>query len=356
MSDGIKVAQDVKPAQKANGLEGVYRALASSKRQKLFEKVLNQAQHGGKDVSGRENYSLDSSVLDTQTLHPNGVDPERARTSGTPAPRESANSLATSTLLSLTALTSGGSGLNGAYLKSIGIAASGSSSPTSDPAPAQSARSSADSREIGSLSARFESGENGIATIGYDDRGGTSYGMYQIASRPGTMRSFLDYLQEKAPRMAARLRAAGPANTGGRNGAMPNVWKQLASEDAERFAALQRDFIQQTHYLPAIEEIRDRTGINLGAQPQAIQEALWSTAVQHGPKGAANIFCKAISRIAKPGQEVQAKDLVNAVYSSRGRQFGASSASIRSAVQDRFQEEKSMVLAMLDQSPSRAEA
>jgi len=42
----------------------------------------------------------------------------------------------------------------------------------------------------GELSAKFESGKDGIAAIGYDRQGGTSYGKYQIASRVGMMKLF----------------------------------------------------------------------------------------------------------------------------------------------------------------------
>ena len=39
------------------------------------------------------------------------------------------------------------------------------------------------STAVGHLSARFESGKEGAAAIGYDGHGGTSYGKYQISSR-----------------------------------------------------------------------------------------------------------------------------------------------------------------------------
>ena len=69
---------------------------------------------------------------------------------------------------------------------------------------------------MGRLSARFESGGDGIAAIGYDRTGGTSYGKYQIASRVGSMKSFLNFLDGEAPDIAQRLRKAGPADSGSR--------------------------------------------------------------------------------------------------------------------------------------------
>ena len=52
---------------------------------------------------------------------------------------------------------------------------------------------------LGSLSAKFESGTEGVAAIGYDRVGGTSYGKYQIASKPGTMDRFLRSWTRRLP-------------------------------------------------------------------------------------------------------------------------------------------------------------
>ena len=116
---------------------------------------------------------------------------------------------------------------------------------------------------IGVLSAHFESCEKGPGAIGYDDNGGTSYGTYQISSRAGTMKLFIDYLSEQAPDLANKLKAAGPANTGNSSGKMPAAWKKVATQDPVRFSKLQYDFIEKSHYLPAVQEISDRTGLDI---------------------------------------------------------------------------------------------
>jgi hypothetical protein len=203
------------------------------------------------------------------------------------------------------------------------------------------------SHELGSLSARFESGDAGVDAIGYDRQGGTSYGQYQISSRAGTMSAFLDFLDERAPEWARGLRAAGPANTGGRDGAMPREWKRIAVESPDRFARLQREFIEQSHYLPALEEIRERTGVDLRDQPKALQEALWSTAVQHGASGAARLFSKAIEDGGIPS-ESSARRVIDDLYAARGEQFGSSSPEVRASVRKRFREEREVALRMLD--------
>ena len=99
--------------------------------------------------------------------------------------------------------------------------------------------------ELGKLSAQFESGRDGIAAIGYDRNGGTSYGKYQVSSRAGSLNDFLAFLDGEAPDISKRLRAAGPGNTGSRKGAMPDMWRAIADEQPERFEALQDVYKRQ---------------------------------------------------------------------------------------------------------------
>lgn len=201
----------------------------------------------------------------------------------------------------------------------------------------------------GALSAMFESGRKGVDAVGYDRVGGTSYGKFQIASRTGTMERFLNFLDERAPDWAERLRSAGPADTGGRRGAMPREWKAIASERPERFELLQRQFIRQDHYQPAREKILARTGVDVDDLPLAAREVLWSTAVQHGSTGAAQIFDRVLGSLeAAPDAGDFARKLIDEVYDYRKTQFGSSSSRVRASVQDRMDREKELALAMLD--------
>lgn len=264
------------------------------------------------------------------------------------------NGLATSLLLKLAALSGGASRLEKAGMKSLAVEASKGAGAFGGPGGKESRPlSTADPPAgIGSLAARFESGDSGVDAIGYDRTGGTSYGLYQISSRAGTMRSFIDFLGDRAPDLAGRLAAVGPSNTGGRAGAMPAEWKRIAAEDPVRFARLQHDFITESHYLPAVQGIYDETGVDITKHSRALKEVLWSTAVQHGPRGAVRIFSKVINHSKDDGVNTRAKDVIDGVYSSRARQFGQSTPQVQGAVQGRFQEERAMALAMLAEDRS----
>lgn len=201
----------------------------------------------------------------------------------------------------------------------------------------------------GALSAIFESGDRGVGAVGYDRVGGTSYGKFQIASRTGTMERFLNFLDEKSPEWADRLRAAGPANTGGRRGGMPDQWRAIAREDPERFELIQRQFIRQDHYQPAREKILAETGVDVDSLPLAAREVLWSTSVQHGATGAAEIFDRVMQQIqTSPEHRDFARQLIGEVYDYRKTQFGSSSTRVRESVQNRMDREKELALSMLE--------
>jgi hypothetical protein len=361
MSTKIKGPNGNGSAQGVPNMDFAYRSVVSSSQQKLFEKVLNEVRSDAVESSKQEINSLQQEIKGLQSAKGTSQKIDQIRNTQSQETSESGtrnsgtvNDLTTSALLRLAALhPQGGANLSGYYTNVLGTRASNTAASTSTPsddtnvAPAETAARPKSSQGPGSLSARFESGENGVGTIGYDDSGGTSYGIYQISSRVGTMQSFLDYMQERAPDLASRLKAAGRSNTGSASGSMPKEWKKIASEDPERFVQLQHDFIEKTHYLPAVEEVYRRTGFDVEKQSQAMQEVLWSSAVQHGSKGAANIFCKAIEQGRAKGQEVPEHKLIDSVYSSRVGYLGGLSRDVREAVSRRFQEERSMALAML---------
>ncbi len=204
-----------------------------------------------------------------------------------------------------------------------------------------------DGTELGKLSSKFESGKDGIAAIGYDRVGGTSYGKYQIASRVGSMDRFLNFLDTAAPDMAEKLRDAGSANTGGRKGAMPEVWRELAATEPDRFEALQDKFIYESHYKPALAAISKQTSMDENKISSVMQEVLWSTAVQHGPSGAAKIFTRATASAGNHEDENFDKRMINNVYDIRASQFGSSTEAVQSAVRNRMNEEKNLALNML---------
>lgn len=213
-------------------------------------------------------------------------------------------------------------------------------------------KASAEDLEMGKLSAQFESGRDGIAAVGYDRNGGTSYGKYQVSSRAGSLGDFLDFLDSEAPELSKRLRSAGPGNTGSRKGAMPDVWRAIANEQPERFEELQEAFVRESHYKPAVDAIAQRTSLDADKLSTAMREVIWSTAVQHGPTGAARIFARADDMSGSPNDPGYERRLITNVYKVRAGQFGSSTSEVQAAVQNRFRQERTLALNLLDDGHS----
>ncbi|WP_298197072.1 hypothetical protein [Novosphingobium sp.] len=170
---------------------------------------------------------------------------------------------------------------------------------------------------LGRLSECYESGGRGPGTVssGQADPGGVSYGLYQFASRTGTVAAFLD--AEGAP-----WRAAFGAETPGRPG-FGVVWQAIAARDPDGFAAAQHAFIERTHYRPVIAAVLARTGLDLARCPAALRDVAWSCAVQHA--AAARIIAGAVAAtdatLAR-GDPAYPAALVRAVYAARSAYLG----------------------------------
>lgn len=197
---------------------------------------------------------------------------------------------------------------------------------------------------LGQLSARFESNGRPDA-IGFDKKGGFSYGAYQIATRTGTMDTFLAYLKTHFPEMhGALLAAGGTAAALEGTEAFKKAWVGLARDAS--FGQAQHDFIRDTHYEPFVRKLKADLGLDADARSAALRDVLWSVAVQHG---AANT----IVQTALAGRQASALDdkgLIQAIYTERSKvdlYFAGSTAKVRLAVAQRFVGEREQALTML---------
>ncbi|MCL1889953.1 MAG: hypothetical protein FWF99_05565 [Desulfovibrionaceae bacterium] len=210
---------------------------------------------------------------------------------------------------------------------------------------------------LGTLSSLFESGREGILAIGYDRVGGTSYGKYQIASRTGTLDEFIAFLDKKAPELGKLLKEAGPGNTGGKEGRMPEVWQGIAAKEPERFEDLQHSFIHERLYLPAANKLKGY-GLDVDKLSSTLREVLFSTAVQHGPSAAARLVIRAAGESggSTPAGDAWGEtarslpdeaELIRRIYNARRTQFGSSTPRVRESVSERLQSEMSLALSLL---------
>jgi hypothetical protein len=190
---------------------------------------------------------------------------------------------------------------------------------------------------LGSLSQKYESSGNpGAIGNNSGDIGGKSYGTYQLATNMGTPQKFVSYLAKISPDMARYFSGKKPGT-----GSFDSAWKTLATAKPKEFAAAQHQFIKASYFDPVV-----KSNPWISKYPKAVQDAVWSTAVQHGVGGANSI----LSRVVKVGMTPQA--VINAIYNERSagggmKYFSKSSSSVRNGVLNRFARERQDALNML---------
>ena len=152
---------------------------------------------------------------------------------------------------------------------------------------------------LGNTSMKYETGGRGAGTVstGKGDYGGVSYSSYQMSSRMGVVQKFI--AQSKYKNDFAGLAVNSEA--------FKAKWKSLAKNDPE-FEKAQHDYIKKTHYDPIVRNLK-QAGLNLSGRGAAVQDAIWSTAVQYG--GGSKVIQRALA-----GKNVSAmsdSDLVSAI-------------------------------------------
>jgi LysM repeat protein len=201
---------------------------------------------------------------------------------------------------------------------------------------------------LGTLSAKYETGGRGPGTVstGSGDPGGVSYGSYQMATKTGTVARFVAEVDFPWRSLFTSLKPGTPAFTA--------KWKQIATTEAERFQECQHSFIKKTHFDLLVAQTLNESNLDITKRSRALQDAVWSTAVQHGGKCA--VIRKALNNVAVGKDDPDFdKQLISAIYAERGRKradgklvyFPSSSPSVQKGVANRFKSEETDALRML---------
>jgi LysM repeat protein len=208
---------------------------------------------------------------------------------------------------------------------------------------------------LGALSSKYETGGRGPGTVssGIGDAGGVSYGSYQMTSRPngGTVARFV---RDPAFPWLARFAGLTPGSP-----EFSAAWRALAAEQPEAFFTAQHDFIKETHYDPLVRRTLAEDGLDVTRRSPAVQDVVWSTAVQHGPN--TPVVHRAIvaaggTATLQPADRAHDRRLIVAIYAERGRRsaagnlvyFARNSKAVQAGVARRFRDEERDALAMLD--------
>lgn len=196
---------------------------------------------------------------------------------------------------------------------------------------------------LGSLSEKYESNGNpGTIANNAGDVGGKSYGAWQIANNTGTLDSFLGWLKSNYADTYKSLMANGAKKA---DGTFDSNWKNLANSKPDVFKEQQRQFIEATHYTPLKNKIKKDLGLDITTRSKALQDVVWSTAVQHG--GATGVFNSALK--GKNISKMSDGEIIEAVYKARTNAINSSgnSSSVKKSVVNRYKQEKKDALATL---------
>lgn len=126
---------------------------------------------------------------------------------------------------------------------------------------------------IGDTSKQYETSGigPGMVSTGEGDKGGISYGSYQLSTNEGSVQEFLN----QSPKYKAIFNGMKPGTT-----AFSNQWKVEAKKDPEGFHQAQHDFIESKFYNVQVNALV-KNGIDLRDRGPAVQDMLWSTSVQY---------------------------------------------------------------------------
>jgi murein DD-endopeptidase MepM/ murein hydrolase activator NlpD len=220
--------------------------------------------------------------------------------------------------------------------------------PKPEPKSAAGALGQAIADMLGALSAKYETGGRGPGTVstGSGDPGGVSYGSYQMATKMGTVTRFVTQAGFRWANDFANLKAG--------TGQFTAAWKRIAAAQTDDFQKAQHQFIKKTHYDLLAAKIFTDDQLDVNSRCRALQDVVWSTAVQHG--GATPIIHRACATLScKQTDPHYDEQLIRAIYAERGRKkpdgnlayFSKSSPSVQAGVAKRFKNELQDALAML---------
>jgi hypothetical protein len=222
--------------------------------------------------------------------------------------------------------------------------------------PIKSGLPKVDGWELGQTSEKYESGGKGPSTINDykgaagGDLGGASYGTYQLASYlPSTMTNGRSRPSSKnspvkqyiaSSKFKDKFEGLEPATP-----EFDNKWREIASQYKDEFKKDQHDYIQRKYYNVAVASLQ-RAGLDLTKYGPAVQDLIWSGAVQFGP---ANI--SAFKETLSDKSVLTDRDIVVLVsewkINNVDKLFKSSSQNIKDGVKARYQSEKDALLKLI---------
>lgn len=132
-------------------------------------------------------------------------------------------------------------------------------------------------KQLGDTSKKYESGRGGPGAVNDPgsrkfDKGGASYGLYQMSTKAGTIQQYQKYTKYST------LKNLKPGTV-----EFDRAWKEIARQDPEGFAKEQHAFIKRNYYDRENARLK-KYGMDFSSRGRGVQDMIWSTSVQYGNK------------------------------------------------------------------------
>lgn len=167
---------------------------------------------------------------------------------------------------------------------------------------------------LGDLSKNYESsGDPASVSSGCGDLGGRSYGMYQFASNAGIPQAFITWLKDQPEpfnNYGIVLEESGPVNSCG----FIEKWRELGIVDSIGFGQLQHDYTKAVYYDEAVETLLANLCFDVNNRSEALQQVLWSRAVQYSAGNMLELFSDACNLAEQPIDAISDYDLIYNIY------------------------------------------
>jgi hypothetical protein len=194
---------------------------------------------------------------------------------------------------------------------------------------------------LGSLSATYESnGDPGCISGGEGDYGGKSYGCFQFALNAGIPEAFVESIADTEIGML--LSAEVGSDT------FDNQWRTIGSTRTSEFSELQRLYVQSVYYDAAVENLRN-IGFDALSRSEALQQVLWSRAVQYSAHWMPELFQKAAGLAGESLDTIGDHNLIYYIYEYciEDGDWHQGSFDVQTALISRFNSERLDALEML---------
>jgi hypothetical protein len=129
----------------------------------------------------------------------------------------------------------------------------------------------------GSLAEIRETGGRGVGTIsrgGPGDRGGRSFGSFQLSTNSDMARAFASSVHALAWRH--ELGGLSPKDP-----VFQQRWTAISARDPAAFREAQQQFVADELYYDTIQKTWDASGVDLDVRSETVREAIWSASLQH---------------------------------------------------------------------------